>query len=140
MGRNKQNENLLITEIKKANSLQKIQKLTLEELKSNIKWWESKRWIYNIGVGLCGLLMIILAIYGGYSWTQADTFGVIYWGIGANILYSLGILLELLDWYYLNNKIRIQKFRTALFIIGISFSCLWTLWCCMIYFSKPHLW
>ena len=115
--------------------------MTIDELKSNIKWWESKRWIFNLAVGLVG----IFTIYDGfsrddYSWTSSDTFGIIYWGIGANILYSLGTLLELFDWYYLKNGIGIKKFRMLFFIIGLLFSCAWTLWCGWLYFAKPHLW
>ena len=115
--------------------------MTIAELKFNIKWWESKRWIYNIAVGFFG----IFAIYDGlsrgeYSWTIEDTFGIIIWGIGANVFYSLGILLELFDWYYLKNKIEIKRFRMIFFIIGLLFSCLWTLWCGWLYFAKPYLW
>ena len=91
--------------------------MTIEELKSNIKWWESKRWIYSIAVGIFG----IIAIYDGlsrgeYSWTIDDTIGIIIWGIGANIFYSLGTLLELFDWYYLKNKIGLKRFRMIFFI------------------------
>ena len=115
--------------------------MTIEELKSNIKWWESKRWIFNIAVGLFGILAIYLGLSGSeYSWTATDSFGIIWWGIGANILFSLGILLELFDWYYLKNSVGIKNFRMLLFIIGLLFSCFWTLWCGWIYFAKPHLW
>lgn len=115
--------------------------MTIEELKLNLKWWESKRWIFNLAVGLVG----ILTIYEGlsrddFSWIRSDIFGILYWGIGANILYSLGFLLELFDWYYLKNKIGIKKIRMILFIIGLLFSCFWTLLCGWFYFAKPHLW
>jgi len=115
--------------------------MTIEELKSNIKWWESKRWIFNIAVGLVGIFTIYDGLSrGDYAWSKADTFGIIYWGIGANILYSLGTLLEIFDWYYLKNRIGIKKFRMLFFIIGFLLSCCWTLWCGWIYFAKPHLW
>lgn len=115
--------------------------MTIEELKLNIKWWESKRWVYNFFVGLFGLF----AIYDGlsreiYSWTKWDTLGIVYWAVGANIMYSLGILLELFDWYYMRNRIGIKKFRMIFFIIGLIFSCCWTLWCGWMYFAKPYLW
>lgn len=115
--------------------------MTTEELKLNIKWWESKRWIFNLGVGIFG----IFAIYDGlsrseYSWTKANTIGIIYWGVGANLVYSSGILLELFDWYYMNNKIGIKRFRLMFFIIGFLFSCSLTLSCGWLYFAKPHLW
>ena len=37
--------------------------MTIEKLKLNIRWWESKRWIYNSVVGLSGTI----AIYEGLS-------------------------------------------------------------------------
>lgn len=114
--------------------------MTIEELKLDIKWWESKRWIFNCTVGFFGGL----ALYNGlsrcdYSWSISDTIGVIIWGIGANLFYSLGVLLELFDWYYLNNRIKIKYFRTLFFIIGILFSCFWTYWSTFLYFIG-HIW
>ncbi|WP_051477678.1 hypothetical protein [Aquimarina pacifica] len=99
--------------------------MTLEDLKTNIKWWESKRWIFNSAVGLFG----IYGIYDSlgkidYEWTTEDTIGVIFWGIGANVFYSLGALMELFDWYYLKNKIKITPgLRYLLLVGGILFSC-----------------
>ncbi len=114
--------------------------MTIEELKLNIKWWESKRWIFNVAVGTFG----ILALYRGmseseYYWSTSDTLGVITWGIGANIFYSLGLLLELFDWYYLKNRIRLKRFRLFFFISGTLFSSLWTYWCAFLYFIG-HIW
>ncbi|WP_317164185.1 hypothetical protein, partial [Psychroflexus aurantiacus] len=110
-------------------------KMTLDELKANIKWWESKRWIYNVLVGLSGALTIFNALAESpYDWTFEDTIGVIIWGIGANIFYSLGTLVELFDWYYFKNRLGIKRFRLFLFISGTFFSCLYTFWCVMAYF------
>lgn len=114
--------------------------MTIAELKSNVKWWESKRWIFNIAVLISG----VFAIYIGlsqceYYWSLEDTFGVVLWVIGANIFYSLGILLELFDWYYLKNKIGIVKFRLFFFVIGTLFSCLWTFFYNWAYFIG-HIW
>ncbi|NEV95041.1 hypothetical protein G3567_12930 [Psychroflexus sp. YR1-1] len=109
--------------------------MTLDELKANIKWWESKRWIYNVLVGLSGALTIFNALAESpYDWTFEDTIGVIIWGIGANIFYSLGTLVELFDWYYFKNRLGIKRFRLFLFISGTFFSCLYTFWCVMAYF------
>lgn len=115
--------------------------MTLEELRLNIKWWESKRWIFNLVIIFVGLI----SFYNGYSrsnffWDASDTFIIIRWMIFANILYSLGILIELFDWYYLRNKLKIVKYRLIFFLIGIIFSSLLTLWCGFFIFSKPHLW
>ena len=115
--------------------------MTLEELKSNMKWWESKRLLFNLVVGLVGVYGIYKAIaIGDYTWVLTDLIGIIFWGVGANILYSTGLLLELLDWYYLNNKIRIYRLRWLFFVAGLLFSCVFTLVHSMLYFAKPFLW
>jgi len=65
-----------------------------------------------------------------YDWSYCDTLVIIIWGIGANLFYSLGTLLELFDWYYLNNRLRLQRFRELFF--GFRY-CLWLpihLWKC----------
>lgn len=115
--------------------------MKIEELKLNIKWWESKRLIYNIAIGLIGSFTIYDGLSRGeYTWTIDDTLGIIFWAIGANIMYSLGILLELFDWYYLKNKLRMIRFRMIFFIIGLLLSCFQTLWCGWMHFTKPYLW
>jgi len=114
--------------------------MTLEELKWDIKWWESKRWIFNLSVAFFG----VLGVYNGfseadYSWTLGDTFGVLFWAVGANVLYSLGILIELFDWYVLNNRINFKKFRDFFFITGLLLSCSWTFLSAWIYFANVHV-
>ena len=109
--------------------------MTLEQLKSNIKWWESKRWVYNILVGLSGGLGLFKMLTATtYDWSYCDTLVIIIWGIGANLFYSLGTLLELFDWYYLNNRLRLQRFRELLLVLGTAFSCLYTYGSVLIYF------
>lgn len=115
--------------------------MKIEEFKLNIKWWEDKRWIYNIAVGVIGVFTIYDGISRGeYSWTIKDTIGIIIWGIGANIFYSTGILLELFDWYYFKNKVDIKRLRLIFFLIGLVLSCFLTLLYGWLYFSKPYLW
>ena len=115
--------------------------MTLEEIRSNVKWWESKRWIFNIVIGFIGCFTIYDSYSRGeYSWVNKDITGIVFWGICANIFYSTGILLELLDWYYFKNRIGFKKMRLLFFVIGLVFSSLFTLWCGWNYFSKPYLW
>lgn len=115
-------------------------KMTLEDLKANIKWWESKRWIFNILVGLSGLYGIYDFLQTiDYEWTAEDTIGIILWGIGANVFYSLGTLMELFDWYYFKNKIKITEgFRYLLLVGGIFFSCFWTFCNVVIYYKVSY--
>ena len=102
--------------------------MTIEQLKSNIKWWESKRWIYNLLVGLCGVFGIFSGLAESpFGWEWHHTFAIIIWVIGANIFYSLGTLVELFDWYYLNSKMGLVKIRWILFIGGTVFSCIHTI-------------
>ena len=109
--------------------------MTIEDLKKDIKWWETKRWIYNLCVGVFGAYGIYIGLsQSDYYWATADTFGIIWWGLGANVFYSLGILFEIFDWYYLKSRIGIRDFRLFLFLLGTIFSCLWTFWCTWIYF------
>jgi hypothetical protein len=115
--------------------------MTLHEFKLNIKWWESKRLIFNLVIISSGLI----SFYDGYSrstffWDFSDTVAIFRWIIFANISYSLGILLEIFDWYYLKNKLNVVKYRLILFSLGIVFSFLLTLLCGFFVFSKPHLW
>ena len=113
--------------------------MTLEKLKSNIKWWESKRLIFNILVGISGIIAIYKASHlDNFYWSNQDTFGTITWGLGANIFYSCGMILELFNWYYLKEKLNLNKLRLLLFIIGLIFSCLWTYFNAWMYFAHPH--
>lgn len=115
--------------------------MTTEDFKQNIKWWESKRIFYNIAVGLFGLIALYDEISrDDFFWTFDDTLGILIWGIGANLFFFSDILLELFDWYYLNNKIGIKRFRYFFYLVGLSFSCFWTLFCGWLQFSKPYLW
>jgi len=101
--------------------------MTIEDLKSDFKWWESKRWIFN-------LLIIAFASYAIYNvFSQSSSYFLIddiltlfIWLIGANVFYSLGILSQLFDWYYLNEYFGLKKYRLFLFVSGTLFSCVWT--------------
>jgi hypothetical protein len=109
--------------------------MTIEELRLNIKWWESKRLIFTIFVGIS----VAISFYFGYSevdfyWSSYETIGVIKWLIGANLFYSFGILAELFDWYYFKKRIGVVTFRFSLFIGGTFFSCLWTFLCIRMHF------
>ncbi|AGC77598.1 hypothetical protein LX97_02210 [Nonlabens dokdonensis] len=97
------------------------------DLRLKVRWWESKRWIYNLVVLLAGSFSIYETYtLFNYSLKLMDIILICIWAIGANIFYSLGTLTELFDWHYFHNKIKIYRFRWFFFISGSLFSCLWT--------------
>ena len=101
--------------------------MTPDQLRADIKWWESKRWIFNVFVGILGTVAILICLSEQpYKWTFRDSLGIVYWGIGANFFYSLGTLVELFDWYYLKNKLGLKKLRLLFFIFGTLVSGIYT--------------
>lgn len=91
-----------------------------------VKWWERKRIIYNILVGITGLLGLYL------FWRQVilsePVFvisGVICYGIAANCCYFLGWMIEVLLITFFPrlaaNGLE-KKGRVILFLIGVIFS------------------
>ena len=99
--------------------------MTIEKLQSGIKWWESKRLIFNILVGISGIIAIYNASQlDNFYWSSQDTCKTIIWVIGANILYSCGLIIEIFNWYYFNEKFKLKNIRRVLFIMGLLFSCL----------------
>lgn len=102
--------------------------MTIEQLKAQVKWWESRRWIYTILVGLCVALTVYSEVRNIFKIeTEVSPIGVFIWLFGANLFYSLGFLLEVCDWFYLNNRLGIVNLRLLLFILGTFFGCFWTL-------------
>lgn len=98
------------------------------DLKSQIKWWESKRWIYNLALLIAGCIAIYdILNFIDYNWSFQDTFGVIIWTTGANLFYSAGLLIEIFDFYYFKNRLKLYRLRWLLFVCGLLLGSLWTL-------------
>ncbi|MBL7559986.1 hypothetical protein JAO71_09245 [Olleya sp. YSTF-M6] len=93
-------------------------------LNDTVKWWESKRLIYNIIVGLVGLITILIMqpIHFGFF----ECIGIIIWGIGANIFFSLGTLVEIFDLYYFKGKLKLHNYRPLFLTLGLFIACLIT--------------
>jgi hypothetical protein len=103
-----------------------------------IKWWELRRPIYNVIVGACGILttVIVLLIAGLASDVYHEPlglpdppiffiFGIIAYGIAANICYAGGWVTELLvKWIW---RERSGAFGEISFFLGILLSVLLTL-------------
>lgn len=89
--------------------------ITNQSIIQKFKWWEKKRMLFNIAVGISGLITTIMYCK---HFEIFELFGVIAWGMVANILYSTGFIFEMVDHYYFNERIQIVKFRMFLFLIG----------------------
>ncbi|MBO6515879.1 MAG: hypothetical protein JJ975_04940 [Bacteroidia bacterium] len=84
-------------------------------LREAITWWESKRLIFNLIVGLVGGLatLIFMTHFGLF-----DLAGVLMWGVVANIMYSVGLVLEIWNYHYFNNRLTMTNWRWPLFVLG----------------------
>lgn len=96
----------------------------------SIKWWENKRKIYNIVIFLT-LIIPLKYLFSEYVNQNASEFSFIYlidiifWLIGANLLYCLGFGVELTAQYY--RKKKSKNIRNLLFYSGLIFSIVWSL-------------
>lgn len=100
--------------------------------KSEIKeWWSNKRYIYNLGLILSGIIAFILYVIVGVNFIMPydedfdiTLFTIVFQGISylvmivfANLFYSLGVINDLN-----NNKENTNDFRKNLFNLGFWFS------------------
>lgn len=99
--------------------------------KSEIKeWWSNKRYVYNLGLILSGIIAFILYVIVGVNFIMPydedfdiTLFTIVFQGISylvmivfANLFYSLGVINDL------NNKENTNDFRKNLFNLGFWFS------------------
>lgn len=91
-------------------------------------WWECRRFLYNLCVGLVGLPFALLV------WLLLNTVpniaaellaGIICYGIAANVCYSLGGPAELVARFCWKNKG--EPYGPVLFTLGLIFSVLLTI-------------
>lgn len=108
--------------------------MTENTTENSLKWWEPKRLWFNIGVGISGILAI--TITGNFECILFNVFGIIAWGILANILFSTGILVEILDNYYLKGKLKLSRFRWFSYIVGTMLYCVFTFGYAIFYFTN----
>ena len=62
---------------------------------SVVKWWESRRLLYNVSVGAAGLTTLGVILLLGMGEGPPPGFVIVY-GLAANVLYSLGAPADLL--------------------------------------------
>jgi len=84
-------------------------------LRERVLWWERRRVTYNIVLLVAGLIGGIFLIREGHPILFA--INAIAWGIGANIGYTLGPLLEI--YIGLFTRINFETLRPIFFWIGI---------------------
>jgi hypothetical protein len=90
-----------------------------------VTWWESRRLLYNLIVGACGLVtltvVVIASVVGGHDpLRESPVIPVVAYGFMANLCYTLGPLIELtLERVW---KDRILPVGPALFRQGLAFS------------------
>ncbi|WP_051568400.1 hypothetical protein [Crocinitomix catalasitica] len=101
-------------------------------LSAAIAWWEKKRVLFNLFVGLTGVFAMTLVIT---TFGIIDLIDLIFYGIAANIFYCLGFVLEALNLHYLKGKFKIDNYRLFLFIVGTTFSCIVTFLGCIIFYT-----
>jgi hypothetical protein len=109
--------------------------LDFSVLKKTIIWWEKKRIWFNVIIGVIGILAVYM--YCTDAIETEDIIGIILWGIMANILYSVGILLEIVNQYYLKGKLNIFRFRHVFFILG-TLMYMFVTWNYAFYYYYPH--
>ncbi|NVK04659.1 MAG: hypothetical protein HWD92_07540 [Flavobacteriia bacterium] len=85
-----------------------------------LAWWEKKRLLYNVIVGISGLFTLF-SLSGDFGVSEL-LIGALFFGIGANAFYSLGFLLESWNHHYLKNSIKFESVRLPLFLLGLIFS------------------
>jgi hypothetical protein len=94
-----------------------------KEIQTSIKWWETKRLLYNL-VTLAGGLLVLLIRSGvpnGIG-TYNPVGDLLFWLFVSNIFYTCGWGLEILLNYYLKIRFFKNAIRTVLFTIGCIFS------------------
>jgi hypothetical protein len=98
-----------------------------------ILWWEGRRALYNVAVGVVGFVSVSILLTLGPRVVGNEELlfspfllflGILVYGIGANVCYTAGWIFELLlrRWGSQNT----EKFGNAAFKAGLGFSCVIT--------------
>lgn len=90
-----------------------------------IQWWEKRRLLYNVIVGLSGILtsIIIMKLHRSIAFSEILWYAVLPYGIFSNLAYLVGWVFELLLRYYFKIKLNLSSRRTLLGV-GIAISIL----------------
>jgi len=113
-----------------------------QDIIKSVKWWESKRWIFNLVLLVFGLLGVYkgLTEYSYYDWENTDTIVIILFVLLANICYSIGILSEIWDGYYFKNRIGIKNYRLPFLLLGLLITAILSYYATWARIVKPWFW
>ena len=92
-------------------------------LEQSLSWWETRRILFNLivgGVGLVGMLLFCS------DFRIMDVIDICFFGVLMNIFYSVGFMLEALNKHYLKDRIKMEDWRLALFVLGTAASAILT--------------
>lgn len=117
-----------------------IKKANTDQLLATIQWWEKKRILFNIIVGIFGVISTLLLNYGHLFTGWINMLQIILWGFAANIFYSSGILLEVVNVYYLKSSRNFFRYRYLHFTIGTLLYSIVTIITAFTYYISINQW
>jgi hypothetical protein len=85
------------------------------QLQSSYNYWYKHRLIFNIIVGIAGLIPTLTF---APALMLFDILGIIMWGLVANAFYSVGYSVESFFIAKTNGKIQFKLYRSAAFWLG----------------------
>lgn len=88
-----------------------------------VQWWEKRRLLYNVIVGLMGSLVVFVALQRYYyvSFSEILLFMILPFGIFANVVYLAGWVIEIFLRYYFKVTLG-STVRQVLFGLGTLLS------------------
>lgn len=97
------------------------------KLFENIHWWEKNRFLFNVIVGIAGLIPMVFTIKITLKNHLIETLiCILIYGICANVFFSVGWGIDVIKWYYFKND-DFGKYKTGLCFWGIFLSAILTL-------------
>lgn len=92
-------------------------------------WWEARRIIFNLLVGLCGLPVVFVVLGTGMH-LRYVSYGVLEYAVIANICFTAGCIAEVFARRWFGEKVK--EFGPVAFTLGTAFSVAFTLFCTLI--------
>lgn len=115
--------------------IKNMKEIDFSSINQTINWWEKHRLRFNIILGALGIFSLLIIFPSCFG--LVDCIGIFFWGFMANVLYSLGILLEIINVYYLKSKFNFFQNRHFFIIIGTVAYSFVTFFYPFIYYMHP---